>query len=241
MIGDYLGMGAIIILFVLLVLDLSQAKHRIALRERTHALLDAVQRTEASIEPRFHSPAPHQAAFVPSRVGGTEHGPRHRRSRAVVIPLLTPVLAVVVVLVLVFNGRSASRARPAPATPPAVKVKRSSISVAVLNGTTIKGLAGRTAARLQRFGFKKERIGDLVRPERTTTLVTYFPGSEQRAAAVAMALKLGTGTLKPLGKKIAQRSAGVGRPAGSMSSCFSGRTPDRSPGTDLHPEPLQWA
>ena len=76
---------------------------------------------------------------------------------------------------------------PAPAT----------VSVAVLNGTTQSGLAGRVSQTLVSDGYKRGAIGNAPSTGRTSTVVAYTPGNRAAADGVAQALALTTTQVVP--------------------------------------------
>lgn len=73
---------------------------------------------------------------------------------------------------------------------PGAGLNPGSVTVAVLNGTSISGLAGRTATRLSALGYKQGTIADAAAQTYTASVVSYLPGHRAEALAVARALKL---------------------------------------------------
>jgi hypothetical protein len=112
--------------------------------------------------------------------------------------------AVVLILVLTNNSSSPSAAPPpsshaaahtrkkAPAISPAT------VTVAVLNGTAVNGLAGRTATKLTALGYKQGTVATAFNQTFTATIVAYMPGHRAAALQVARALKLGPSTVHPI-------------------------------------------
>jgi hypothetical protein len=92
------------------------------------------------------------------------------------------------------NAPSPHRARTAPAFLP------SSVTVAVLNGTNVNQLAHRVAQHLINVGYKQGNVLTAVNQAETTTVVSYFPGAANRAAAlhVATSLKLKPSAVQPI-------------------------------------------
>jgi hypothetical protein len=80
-----------------------------------------------------------------------------------------------------------------PATP---AFKPSSVTVAVLNGTSYSRAAGRWATKLAADGYKKGAITNGPDQTRTTTVVAYLPGFKSDALQVAKSLSLGSGAVQ---------------------------------------------
>jgi hypothetical protein len=113
------------------------------------------------------------------------------------------VVAVVLVGVLIFAASellssggggspttttsSNSLAGPAP----------SQITVAVLNGTSQSGLAGRVSQTLVSEGYHRGPIGNAPSQSRTSTVVAYTPGNKAAAVEVALTLALTTTQVVP--------------------------------------------
>jgi hypothetical protein len=106
-------------------------------------------------------------------------------SGASALRLLASAIVIVAVLIFiatrVFGGSSASTdaAGPSPAT----------VTVAVLNGTHVGGLADRVASRLSRLGFKQGTVGNALSHGHHVTLVGYLAPAG-RAAALEVAKDL---------------------------------------------------
>lgn len=89
------------------------------------------------------------------------------------------------------GSTSTGSAPPTPAPLP----KRSEVTLAVLNGTTIAGFAGRTAAKATSLGYPAPTAGNT--PSITGPTVVYFrPG--KRPAAQRVAQDLGFPTIKAM-------------------------------------------
>jgi len=119
--------------------------------------------------------------------------------------------AVVVVLLIVTssgsgttNAASTSAGTPTTNAPTAHHAARpkpfnpATVTVAVLNGTPVAGLAGRTATRLVNDGFKQGAVATAGDQTRQATIVAYLPGHSKDAAEVAKALKLGSASVQPI-------------------------------------------
>jgi hypothetical protein len=124
-----------------------------------------------------------------------------------------PILAMVVALVVIvggvaiaLNGGGDDEQQPArtPETnrvvpPPAQEttaeepIARGDVTVAVLNGTTVTGLAKRTAERIEDAGFDvlDELVTDAVEQNRSATVVMYAEGARDEAREVAKAIEVG--------------------------------------------------
>jgi hypothetical protein len=83
---------------------------------------------------------------------------------------------------------SATRAAPAP----------SSITVAVLNGTTTTGLAGQLSAKLVGDGFAKGGVADAASQTAATTTVGYTKGNKVAADEVAKRLRISLARVVPV-------------------------------------------
>jgi hypothetical protein len=87
------------------------------------------------------------------------------------------------------TGKSATpTAAPAPG----------SFKVAVLNGTTVFGLARGVANRLQNTKFKIGNVTNAATQDRSATLVEFAPGHRAEADAVAKAIDVGKDSIQPL-------------------------------------------
>jgi hypothetical protein len=118
------------------------------------------------------------------------------------------VLVVVILLVAgVFSGSSRHTAQPSPTSNPSSapapaagggRRAGSRFAVAVLNGTTVPGLARRVADRIAHSGFRVRTVTNATSQQHRTTVVSYGPGRHAQAAAVAAAINVGSGALAPL-------------------------------------------
>jgi hypothetical protein len=120
-------------------------------------------------------------------------------------PLLAAVAAVVVAVVLVIvltsgGGSAHKSAHSAASAQMALALKKvvpSSVTVAVLNGTTVNELAHRTGRRLTAKGFKEGQLATASNQSLRSTVVGYLPGHRLAALAVAHALKLTAAAVAP--------------------------------------------
>ena len=90
-------------------------------------------------------------------------------------------------------------AQPAPAAQegddgtasPQAPVDPGQVTVSVLNGTTVAGLARRVSDELRRAGFRKGRTDNATEQARAESVVFYADGSERAARAVGEQLSIG--------------------------------------------------
>jgi hypothetical protein len=183
-IGALAGWAAGVGLAVLWVLHRSQARDLRRLREwATRAQHSG--RDVPAVPPRA---VPQQSAIRPSR--------RHRRIRA-------RHVAVAVVGVLVLGGAATygvsrltgddggnAQAKGSPDKPRrnVAAVEPGDVSVAVLNGTTVPGLAAALRGEIAAAGFTKGAIDDFSDKQVAESVVQYAPGHEAEAKAVGRRL-----------------------------------------------------
>ena len=89
------------------------------------------------------------------------------------------------------TGRRSSNIAAARRRARAAPVAASSVTIAVLNGTSTNGLAGRISQTLSGAGYKQGKIATAADQTRTATVVAYLPGHRSAALEVARTLKLG--------------------------------------------------
>jgi hypothetical protein len=117
--------------------------------------------------------------------------------------------AIVAILLIVTSNNGGSKRAASSSTQttnaptstqhaPPKPFNNASATVAVLNGTSVSGLAGRTATRLTSAGFKKGMIATATDQTRTATVIAYLPGHHNDAMAVAKSLKLGPASVQPV-------------------------------------------
>jgi hypothetical protein len=127
-----------------------------------------------------------------------------------VLVLLGLAAVVAILLVLTSSGGSSKRSAKAgtrTSNAPSAQhqnvakpFNNANVTVAVLNGTSTPGLAGKTATRLTGVGFKKSTIATATDQTRTATVVAYLPGHRNAALEVAKNLKLGPASVQPIDK-----------------------------------------
>jgi hypothetical protein len=161
-------------------------------------------------------------AAPPSRVQGRPGGaPPGRRpaaptrarqphgggpNRLLVGGLVAAAVAVVVVLLVILTGGGSPSKTHTTATTNAQSSHRvrqavvnpSTVTVAVLNGTSTPGLAGSIATKLSGKGYKQGTVATASDQTATTTTVAYLPGFRRDALSVATALKVGAGSIQPV-------------------------------------------
>jgi LytR cell envelope-related transcriptional attenuator len=124
------------------------------------------------------------------------------------------VLVIGVVLAVALGGGDdggQTTAQPAPqneVTPPANQdggetnasspTSRGDTTVAVLNGTTIPGLARRTGDRVETSGFTLGTVTDAPVQNRSATIVQYAEGSQDEARQVAEVIGVGEDAVSQL-------------------------------------------
>ena len=126
------------------------------------------------------------------------HAPSHRYGR---IGTRSVAAAVVGVLVMGYgvsqltgdDGRERSADRRANSKPKRKRtaVKPGNVTVAVLNGTTVPGLAAALREQLAAAGFKRGLIDVLSDQQLAESVVQYAPGRQAEAKAVGRELGIG--------------------------------------------------
>jgi hypothetical protein len=107
------------------------------------------------------------------------------------------------------GGSQAARTTPNQVVPPAGEEPtstnasgetrpRGETTVAVLNGTTIAGLAARTAEELKDAGYSLGTVADAEAQNRSATLVQYTQDARREAQAVAKLIGVGSDAVSPL-------------------------------------------
>jgi hypothetical protein len=109
-------------------------------------------------------------------LGGGEEKPKPNVPVAELTPTPTP------------EAESTSSERP---------TTRGDITVAVLNGTTVTGLAAGIADKLVAAGFERGTTDNFSDQARSASLVFYASGSKRAATEVARVLKLPTADIQP--------------------------------------------
>ncbi len=69
-------------------------------------------------------------------------------------------------------------------------MNRGNVRVAVLNGTTVPGLAAQIGDQIERQGFRLGTVTNFNDQQRAESVVLYAPGAEREAAEVGRRLKI---------------------------------------------------
>jgi LytR cell envelope-related transcriptional attenuator len=117
-----------------------------------------------------------------------------RRSRPWYGRIGTRYVAVAVVGLLVLGGAAAYW--PDKTKPNRAAVKRGAVTVAVLNGTTVPGLAAALREQIAAAGFKKGKIDVFSDQQLAESVVQYAPG--RQAAAKAVSRTVGVSEREPV-------------------------------------------
>jgi hypothetical protein len=163
---------------------------------------------------------PPTPAPSPATAGDHEQSPL-RTTLMIVGGVLAVIVVAVVLILTVFSGGS-SKSSPntignAPATTPGsssksgtktnggatAPVSRGDVTVAVLNGTTVAGLAREVGTKLQTAGFKLGTVTNAPDQARSATFVAYQPGHQAEANVVAKLIHVGTDAVKPVDQSTA--------------------------------------
>jgi hypothetical protein len=202
-VGSYAGLGAFLGLAVLALLYFSQARDVRRLREWAGRAPERVGETTAQTPAARHGLPPVALAEHESR-------PRKRlrdRARNINLPNLRYVGATLGLLLLLGgaayaavqladnSGDSSSAGstssgtskpdRSSPDSRQKINVDPSTVTVAVLNGTTVQGLAAKVGEEVSAGGFNPGTIGNAARIDQNRSEVLYSPGQQRAARAVA--------------------------------------------------------
>ena len=122
---------------------------------------------------------------------------------------LTPrYIALIVAGVIVIGGATAfgisqlggddggSTAGDSAGESPQAPVNPSTVTVSVLNGTTVPGLAAQIGDEVESAGFQRGNVANALDQQRTSSAVLYVEGADREAKLVAR--KLGIGTVEPI-------------------------------------------
>ncbi len=129
------------------------------------------------------------------------------------------------------NQLQGKPADPGLATAPAGNP--ASVTLDVLNGTVIAGLAGRNAAALHKLGFHVETVDSTT--QTNTTTVEYPPGAQNQAKAVASAVPGARLTQTESVKKVTLVLGADGRQAAGLASTAPSSAASRAPSTAAKP------
>jgi hypothetical protein len=144
---------------------------------------------------------------------------------AILVAALGVAAVVAAVLVLTNKGGSSTASKSSAAsvgassptsrrTARSTTVVPSTVTVSVLNGTDLSGLAARVANKLQGEGYRKGAVTNAATQTETTSTVAYLtPAYKPDAVAVATALKLTSSAVQavnPSTKSLACSNSAVG-------------------------------
>jgi hypothetical protein len=90
------------------------------------------------------------------------------------------------------GGGSGGSAQQAPQEP----VNPSTVTVSVLNGTTVPGLAAQIGDEVESSGFQRGNVANALDQQRTTSVVLYAEGADREAKLVAR--RLGINAVEPI-------------------------------------------
>jgi hypothetical protein len=93
------------------------------------------------------------------------------------------------------------------------------VTVSVLNGTDMQGLAKTVSQKLIADGYRKGAVANASDQTRTTTVIQYLPRDQRDALAVATALKLRQAAVQPI-DSATQKIACSASPLGCTSAVF---------------------
>ena len=175
----------------------------------------------------------------PPPVGGDGDGQGTRMIGLIIGGALAAVVVGVLLITQVFGGGDEAQQPAAPSNsaapaqaPPGEEgpPPRGEVNVAVLNGTTVAGLAVTIAAELEQSGFQRGEVATNVADQTLTeTTVQFAEGSRESALEVAEVLGLDEEAVEPLERNtrvaageeaavvVLVGNDGVGNPAGAES------------------------
>jgi LytR cell envelope-related transcriptional attenuator len=224
-IGSYIGLASFLGLAILALLYFSQARDVRRLREwagrapeRAVEMEQTATPTQATQVPPALPASQHSLPATPfSEAAVRKRKPLRERIRNVHIPQVR-YLALTLAGVLVLGGAAygaveliggggedgATGSHPKREPPSGdtgrqerqVNVDPSQVTVAVLNGTTVQGLATKISEEAQAAGFNVGTVGNAARIDQTKSTVLYRKG--QNAAARAVANRLGIQSTGPV-------------------------------------------
>ncbi len=164
----------------------------------------------AQIRPTTRTPGGRgSSGLPPSTLGSPPRSSSPRGVRALVIGIGALAVAGVVAALLIITSsggtnvathtsthNNTAAARHHQAT--VVAFRPSTVTVAVLNGTSTSGLAARIASKLTAAGYKQGAITNAQTQTQTSSVVAYMPGAKNDAVEVAASLKLPASSVQPI-------------------------------------------
>jgi hypothetical protein len=169
----------------------------------------------------------------PPRPGAPLRPPARRSRGRILLGVLVAGLAVAAVVagaIILSNGSStkspgttstasANTAATNHRTTSASVVVPSTVTVSVLNGTDMQGLAKTVSQKLISHGYRKGAVTNASDQTKTTTVIQFLPHDQRDALAVATALKLSQGAVQPI-DSTTQKIACSASPLGCTSAVF---------------------
>jgi LytR cell envelope-related transcriptional attenuator len=225
-IGSYVGLASFLGLAILALLYFSQARDVRRLREwagrapeRAVEMEQSATQTQAAHVPPALPASQHSLPATPfTEAAVRKRKPIRERIRNVHIPQVR-YLALTIAGVLVLGGaaygaveliggsgngssggapqgKSSHRSQPKDGGQRTVSVDPAQVTVAVLNGTTVQGLATKISEEARAAGFNIGTVGNAARIDQSKSTVLYRKG--QSAAARAVANRLGIQSTGPV-------------------------------------------
>jgi LytR cell envelope-related transcriptional attenuator len=220
-VGSYVGLAAFLGLAILALLYFSQARDVRRLREWAGRAPERASEGVAQPTDTMPLPAPQQH-HLPALPYSDTPPPRKRlrdRARNVHIPSARYLAMTAAAVLLLGAGafgavrlmddsgddsgatttttnRKADRGGHKRSGSPSAAVDPANVTVAVLNGTTVQGLAARVSEEAKAGGFAGGTVGNAARIDQTNSTVLYRPGKAKAARAVAN--RLGVKTIGPV-------------------------------------------
>jgi hypothetical protein len=161
---------------------------------------------------RTSSPSPSQTAVIPPQRGRTGRRLPERRYLALIVGglIVLGLGGTVGVLALTGSdkkssgstvslprgGKQTSSGSKKKSTPSAPAIDPKTVTVAVLNGTNVTGLASRFGQKVKTAGFQLGTVATAAQQQRTESVVLYKPGASRQARAVAR--KMGVSQIEPI-------------------------------------------
>jgi hypothetical protein len=144
-----------------------------------------------------------------ARPGGRDGGGSRRRPILLVVGALVIVLAAGIFAVTQLTGSDSpstpqttgNAIAPTPAAggdTSTTSATRAKTTVAVLNGTTVPGLARSVADKLEARGYRIGTVTNAPDQQRSATQVAYQPGSQKVARDVAKTIDVGSDAVVPI-------------------------------------------
>ncbi|MEJ7817583.1 MAG: LytR C-terminal domain-containing protein [Thermoleophilaceae bacterium] len=155
----------------------------------------------SGILPPYSESRPGAVAATDRRSRGGLFSSRGRAAGVIALAVLLLVALALGATQLLGGGedtakKAPSQPAPAPAAPgkktpdKAGGISPASVRVAVLNGTTVPGLAAQIADSVEKEGFKLGTVTNFNDQQRAESVVLYAPGAEREAAEVGRRLKI---------------------------------------------------